>query len=216
MRRSRLAVRTRVPENRFRTILGLELLDSRAAPSSVLDPYGNGALEPVQPVGGATADLDNSTQATSPATGIQVLTPAASGSGGGQGSVGLPSGSAATPLPATGTDTVSTDIQPVTGTNPTEPKPQPPQIINFQIVQSSSGMYQVSGDVVDSSPSGLVVQFGGTPVSLQGLTATTDGSGHFCVYVALNTNGSDDGTATAVTTDNAGLTSNTATYVINP
>jgi hypothetical protein len=62
------------------------------------------------------------------------------------------------------------------------------QIINFTIVATTGGYYQISGDVVAQSPGGLVVTFSG-PASVQGVTTTTDANGHFEVTVAISGGG---------------------------
>ena len=92
------------------------------------------------------------------------------------------------------------------------PENAAPQIINFTGAEVVGGAWRFTGDVVDESPGGLTITFGGEPVSLQGETATTDGSGHFELSVLLHTDGSDNGLATARTVDNHGLASNVATY----
>ena len=76
-----------------------------------------------------------------------------------------------------------------------------PQIINFQGVEVVRGMWRFTGDVIDESPGGLIVTFGGEPVSLQNVAAPTDATGHFDKTVLLRTDGSDTGTATARTVD---------------
>lgn len=90
-----------------------------------------------------------------------------------------------------------------------------PQIVSFGAVQVSGGVWDFSGTVIDANPSGLTVNFGGEPVSLQGKSAVTNGSGNFMFAIQLNTNGSDNGTATAQTTDSQGLTSNLAMCVVD-
>ena len=91
-----------------------------------------------------------------------------------------------------------------------------PKVINFVAVEIVGGMWRFSGDVIDESPAGLTITFGGEPESLQNATTTTDANGHFDIVIELNTDGSDNGTASAQTVDNGGRTSNVALYNINP
>jgi hypothetical protein len=109
---------------------------------------------------------------------------------------------------------------PLFGSDAAKPAPlagaTPPQIINFQAVEVSGGMWVFSGTVVDAQPGGLTVSFGGAPEALQGLTTTTDADGNFSIGVILNSNGSDTGTATAQTVDGQGLPSNVAQYYVDP
>jgi hypothetical protein len=92
----------------------------------------------------------------------------------------------------------------------------PPQIIDFEAVEVVGGLWRFTGDVVDEFPGGLTVAFGGEPESLQGVTATTDANGHFDKVLLLNTDGSDNGLASAQTADAALQLSNIALYNINP
>lgn len=92
----------------------------------------------------------------------------------------------------------------------------PPRITNFTAVEVVGGMWRFTGDVVDEAPGGLTICFGGEPDSLQGRTTTTDANGHFDVSILVSTDGSDNGLATAQTTDNAGQLSNLALYNIMP
>ena len=91
-----------------------------------------------------------------------------------------------------------------------------PRIVNFVAVETARGLWTFSGDVIDEAPGGLTITFGGVPVSLQNRTTTTDANGHFSVAFLMNTDGSDDGTATARAVDSAGLASNLAIYIVNP
>jgi hypothetical protein len=91
-----------------------------------------------------------------------------------------------------------------------------PQIVNFTAVEVVGGMWRFTGDVIDEAPGGLTITFGGEPVSLQGETTTTDANGHFDVVILLNTDGSDNGLASAQTVDLQGLDSNVAVTNISP
>ncbi|MFO0797821.1 MAG: hypothetical protein U0804_10100 [Gemmataceae bacterium] len=90
-----------------------------------------------------------------------------------------------------------------------------PQIVNFVGVETGLGWYRFTGRVTGSATiGGLTVTFGGIP-ALEGKTATTLADGTFSILVAVQTNGSDCGTASAQTTAD-GLASNIAYYEINP
>ena len=97
---------------------------------------------------------------------------------------------------------------------PADPTNKPPQIVNFGASEIVGGMWRFTGDVIDEFPSGLTVTFGGEPNSLQGVTVTTDASGHFDIVVFMKTDGSDYGTASAQTVDNIGQESNLALYLV--
>ena len=89
-----------------------------------------------------------------------------------------------------------------------------PRVTNFAAVAGVGGVWRFTGDVIDEAPAGLTITFGGEPASLQNLTATTDANGHFDKTVLLHTDGSDDGMASAKTTDAAGSASNVARYIV--
>ena len=89
-----------------------------------------------------------------------------------------------------------------------------PQVTNFSAVAVGGGLWRFTGDVIDEAPAGLTIAFGGEPVSLQNLTAPTDANGHFDKTLMLHTDGSDNGMASAKTTDAAGQASNVATFMI--
>lgn len=99
---------------------------------------------------------------------------------------------------------------------PAPPTNAPPQIINFSAAHIVGGAWRFTGDVIDEFPSGLTITLGGAPDSLQGVTTTTNASGHFEIVVFLNTDGTDSGTATAQTVDNIGQQSNLAMYIVHP
>lgn len=89
-----------------------------------------------------------------------------------------------------------------------------PQVVNFMAVEVVAGLWEFTGDVIDEAPAGLTILFGGEPESLQNATTTTNASGHFDVVLALHTDGTDNGLASAKTVDNHGLASNVAVYNI--
>lgn len=96
--------------------------------------------------------------------------------------------------------------------------PAPPvelQILDFGGEEVAFGWYLFTGRVIAPNPEGITVYLGGAPVSLQGVTATVDEDGEFAVLVSLATDGSDDGTATAVFSVN-GQQSNVAMDMISP
>jgi len=94
------------------------------------------------------------------------------------------------------------------------PPPGAPQIVSFGAVEVVGGVWDFTGTVIDANPAGLTVKFGGEPESLQGASTTTNANGNFDYATMLNTNGSDNGTATAQTTDGQGLTSNLAMCLV--
>src|SRR5262245_45114257 len=91
-----------------------------------------------------------------------------------------------------------------------------PRIVNFTAIEVVGGLWRFTGDVVDVAPGGLTIKFGGEPVSLGGKTATTDANGHFDKAFLMNTDGSDNGLASAQTADAQGHQSNVALYNITP
>jgi hypothetical protein len=98
---------------------------------------------------------------------------------------------------------------PVMYSSPTESSPEsnpgnkPPKITNFS-ASHSNGMWTFSGTVVDETPGGLTVTFGGAIPAMVGRTVTTNANGSFSLTVNLN---GDDGEVSAITTDPQGLTS---------
>jgi len=70
--------------------------------------------------------------------------------------------------------------------------------------------------VVGEAPGGLTIKFGGEPISLRDLTTPTDANGHFDKAVLMNTDGSDNGLASAQAVDAQGHLSNVALYNITP
>jgi hypothetical protein len=86
---------------------------------------------------------------------------------------------------------------------------QAPVISNFSWVSSYNNTYTFTATVTDASAPGLTVTFGGIP-SLANKTATVQSNGTVSLSVQLNNNGSDNGTATAQTTNWWGQLSNVA------
>jgi hypothetical protein len=85
-----------------------------------------------------------------------------------------------------------------------------PQITSFACIADTGGWYELKGRVLDESPNGLTVNFGGAPVSIAGQSCLVLIDGSFDFRVHLNGTQTDEGTATAVVTDWWSLTSNTA------
>jgi hypothetical protein len=180
--------------------LRLEALDLRLPPSSLFDPAAD-TLVPVLPPPdvGTPAQLAAPTGTSQPpAPSPAPLTPTE------------PPAEAAPPPTTTAGTTQDPTFLPAQKTN------LGPQIVNFQAVEVVEGLWKFTGDVIDEAPGGLTVHFGGQPVSLQGVTTTTDAGGHFDKSVLLNTDGSDNGLASAQTFDAGAQASNIALYNISP
>ncbi|MBP3959494.1 hypothetical protein J8F10_29980 [Gemmata sp. G18] len=172
--------------NRFRARLSLEALDSRLAPSSLLDDSTQGVfvLLPAPVI--------------DPANVIAVS------------SAPLPGATADPTLVRMDADATQEIYAPVTAVNVA------PRIINFKGVEAIGGVWRFSGDVIGPAPAGLVIQFGGVPATLQNKATTTDATGHFSVTYLMKMDGTDNGLASAKTTDANGLASNLALYNISP
>jgi hypothetical protein len=82
-----------------------------------------------------------------------------------------------------------------------------PVIQNFYCSEQADGSYLFTGNVVAPSVTGLTVNFGGAPVSLQNQTATVLANGTFALQLPLNGQTSDNGTAMVTVTDCWGQTS---------
>jgi hypothetical protein len=104
---------------------------------------------------------------------------------------------------------------PVGGVGDKTPTNMPPVIVDFTVVRLDTGEYEFTGRVIDEAPGGLTVTFGGVP-SAAGRTATTASDGTFTLTLALQTDGTDMGTVTAVTRDAVGLWSNVAGVWVDP
>lgn len=107
----------------------------------------------------------------------------------------------------------TTDAFGLTGSSSVTVSSQAPAISNFQWVQGANYTFTFTATVTDASPSGLTVTFGGIP-SLANQTATVQSNGSVELIVQLNSNGSDNGTASAQVTNWWGLTSNLATSAV--
>lgn len=90
-----------------------------------------------------------------------------------------------------------------------------PQIVDFAPEDLGGGLFRFTGRVIDESPAGLTVSFGGIP-SMSGQSITTASDGTFTITVQLQTDGSDVGNVTASTLDPQGLASNVPLVYVNP
>jgi hypothetical protein len=72
-----------------------------------------------------------------------------------------------------------------------------PLIQNFAVRKLDSTTYQLTGKVQDECAPGLVVVFGGQPVSLQGKMAVVQNDGTFTLTVTMAQGSADTGTADA-------------------
>jgi hypothetical protein len=194
-----LAPRSPRPASRTRP-LGLEALEDRNSPSTLIlniVAYGpgtsvtfSGALRGSDNPGGQTINFSGKVTGSTTTTpcGMYAITLKASGLG---------------DVTAQTADGMS-NVAVVTLTDTA------PRITQFQAIEGTGHLWTFQGDVTYRYPQGLIVNLGGMPDSLQGKTAPVDSSGHFWVVLELNGTTSDNGTASAVTTDPWGLTSNTA------
>jgi hypothetical protein len=90
-----------------------------------------------------------------------------------------------------------------------------PRITGFAGEEERRGWYVFTGRVTADQPGGLTVTFRGVP-SLEGKTVVTASDGTFELRVEVQTDGSDEGTVTAQTTDANGVPSNVAVWDITP
>jgi hypothetical protein len=88
-----------------------------------------------------------------------------------------------------------------------------PTISNFAVSEGGNAIFTFSGTVSAMTPNGLTVTFGGIPALLR-QTATVGSDGSFQLLVHLQADGSDNGMATAQTTDWWGQLSNQATVSV--
>jgi hypothetical protein len=95
------------------------------------------------------------------------------------------------------------------------PTNQPPQIVGFTVTRVGTGLYLISGTVVDENPGGLTVTIGGS-TSAAGSSTTTWSDRTFSMVVTLQTNGTDVGYITATTVDDHNQTSNEPSVFVTP
>jgi hypothetical protein len=88
-----------------------------------------------------------------------------------------------------------------------------PSIAGFTATGGYNRTWVFSGTVIDESPGGLTVSFGGLP-SLNGRTATTGSNGSFSLTVQLRP--LESGEASAQVTDGGGLTSDLVWALVDP
>jgi len=69
-----------------------------------------------------------------------------------------------------------------------------PVIVNFAVKKLDSSTYQFTGRVQDEYPAGLVVLFGGQPVSLQSQRAVVQSDGTFTLTITMAQGSADVGT----------------------
>jgi hypothetical protein len=91
--------------------------------------------------------------------------------------------------------------------------PEAPVIQDFDVVHVLNTSWMISGQVIDQSPGGLSVVFGG-PGYIEGSTAPTDNSGNFSLAVTVSA-ALPDFTITAQVTDALGLTSQLVSTTVN-
>ena len=115
-----------------------------------------------------------------------------------------------------GRATPSGDVMPplsgssVTSTN------QAPQIVDFAAQELGNGLFIFTGRVLDESPGGLTVTFGGGVPTMVGRSCVTDSNGNFSFMIQLQTNGTDIGWVTAKTQDSHGVASNEPSVHVRP
>jgi hypothetical protein len=90
-----------------------------------------------------------------------------------------------------------------------------PDIVDFTAREVGTGLFLVSGRVIDESPGGLTVTLDGDTAA-SGTTTTTLEDGTFSVLVRLPTDGTGAGYITATTVDNRGLVSDEVSAFVNP
>ncbi|AWM40695.1 hypothetical protein GobsT_07710 [Gemmata obscuriglobus] len=98
-------------------------------------------------------------------------------------------------------------LEPPTGTQPVlvalaaVPVNKAPEIVDFESAEIGNGHFLITGRVVDETPGGRTVTFGGAVAQLTGRTVVTDEDGTFSITVRIKTDGTEGGTVSAVTTD---------------
>jgi hypothetical protein len=109
-----------------------------------------------------------------------------------------------------------TDSQGLTASGAAQLLDSPPQINNFAAVEVEGDIWTFSGQVAAPyAVQGLTVSFSGTPVSMQGRTATVNADGTFSLTVRLDGLPNDNGTVLAQVTDWWGYASNQPGYYVS-
>ena len=225
-----LLLRGRRPRARTRSArLQVEALDSRSSPALVLpglilEDDGSGLATLVTDPSTLLAAVEGSTLPDDPEsptidTGLVVTD-----EDGEESSLEAISGTTVLVSGLSAVDAGPTGDQPFdyygndpSGNDPNLSGTQGPWISNFAVLELSGGTCRFTGIVTDDKPpGGLIVRFGGQPVSLANQTTTTATDGTFMLSLQMRTDGADTGTATAITTDGDGNVSNTATVFVNP
>lgn len=89
---------------------------------------------------------------------------------------------------------------------------EPPVITDFVAIEMPGHLWILRGTVTYFRVfESLTINFGGSPVSIRGLTTNADGTGHFELGVILNGTQTDNGTATAQAVSPWGTLSELAT-----
>ena len=115
-----------------------------------------------------------------------------------------------------GRATPSGDGIPVFTGSTQAPTNQAPQIVDFTAEELGNGMFLISGRVIDESPGGLTVKFGGSVATVNGRSCVTDANGYFSIVVQLRTDGTDEGWVSASTVDALGAASNQPEVHVRP
>jgi hypothetical protein len=111
-------------------------------------------------------------------------------------------------------DAQVTDDQGMTATAAAQLEDPTPQISNFKAVETEGDIWTFTGQVTAGYASGLTVNFSGTPVSMQGKSATVNAEGTFSFTIRLDGQPDDNGTVLAQVTDWWGYTSNKPGYYV--
>ncbi len=90
-----------------------------------------------------------------------------------------------------------------------------PVITQFAAVEIVNGLYHITGKVIDETPGGLVVTFGGD-TSAFGQTATTAADGTFSKIWQFGVDGTDCGFLTATTKDAQNVPSESVQVWVDP
>jgi hypothetical protein len=93
---------------------------------------------------------------------------------------------------------------------------QAPRIVDFTAEEVGNGLYIFTGRVLDETPAGMIVTFGGDVPTMQGQTAGVQSDGTFTLIIRLRTDGTDVGFVTATTVDAQGVASNEAVVFVSP
>jgi hypothetical protein len=87
---------------------------------------------------------------------------------------------------------------------------QAPQIVDFSVSCGAEGFLLITGRILDESPGGMEVWFGGLS-ALEGVSVTVDEEGYFSLSIQVDPH--EEGTITAITYDAWGVASNEAWWL---